>query len=110
MVMVKIVFARPKKFDGNANLFGNSRGFEHVIVGEAPSEAAAGAAKMNGNVAGRNFEYVRHSLPASLGRLARRPKLKLAVRKMREAILRLKRRMCDERIGVGGFDNFRSGP
>src|SRR6266567_4205130 len=93
VIVVKIVFTRPEKFDRNADLLGDRRGFEHVVVGEASSESPAGAAKMNGNVAGGNFQNVGYLLPTSFGRLAWRPELKLAVRKMRDTILRFERRM-----------------
>src|SRR5882724_1784252 len=109
VIVVKIIFTRPEKFDRNADLLGDRRGFEHVVVGEASSESPAGAAKMNGDVAGGNFQNVGYLLPTSFWRLAWRPELKLAVRKMRDTILRFERRMRDKWIGVGSFDNFRGG-
>src|SRR6266446_6045964 len=107
VIVVKIVFTRPEKFDRNADLFGNRCGFEHVVVGEAPSESPSGASKMDSNVTGGNFQNVGYLLPTSFGRLAWRPELKLAVRKMRDAILRFERRMRDIWVGVRRFDNFR---
>ena len=55
VVMVKIVFACPEKFNGNTDFFRDCSGFHHVIVGKATTEPATAAAKMDGDIGGGDF-------------------------------------------------------
>ena len=50
VIVVHVVFARPKQLYGNAERFGDVGGFDHVVVGETPAEAAADAGEVNGDV------------------------------------------------------------
>ena len=109
VVVVKIVFARPKKLYGNADLLGNGAGFEHVVVGEAAAKTTPGALHVHDNVVVRNAENFSALHAARFGSLARRPEFEFAVVIMRQAILRLHRCVREERIRVGGFHDFRSG-
>ena len=43
VIVVKIVFASPEKFDGNTDLLGDGASFEHVVVGETTAESASSA-------------------------------------------------------------------
>ncbi len=109
MVVVKIIFARPQQFHRHANFLGDRGGFQHVIVGQAPAESSADAANVNRDIALRHFQQLRH-LRASAGwRLAGRPEFQFAVPVMRQAVLRLQRRMRDERVGIRGFDDLGGG-
>src|SRR5579859_5045647 len=106
VVMVKIVFASPEKFDGYANFFGNRGGFEHVVIGEAAAESTAGAAKMNGDIGFGSFEDVDNHLAAASGSLDWRPDFKIAVFVVSKAILRIHWRVREEGIEVSGVDGF----
>ena len=109
VIVVKIVFAGPEKFDGHTGNLGDPGSLQHVVIGQAPSESAARAHKMHGDVALRYSEQLSNLLAASLRRLARRPHLKLALLVMRQTVLRLHRRVRQEWIGVGRLYDFRSG-
>ena len=54
VIVMKIVFACPEKFDGHSNFFSDGRGLEHVVIGEAPAESATGALQMHNDVVVRN--------------------------------------------------------
>lgn len=56
VIVVKIVFAGPEEFYGDADLFGDGTGFEHVVVGEAAAESATGALHVNDDVVVRNVQ------------------------------------------------------
>src|SRR5260370_25931383 len=109
VIVVKIVFAGPEELDGNPDLFGDGADLEHVIVGEAAAESTAGALHVDDDVIMRNIENFGDKLAAGFGRLAGRPKFKLAVVIMREAIFGLHGSMGEEGIGVSGFDDFCGG-
>src|SRR5215813_4202111 len=73
VVVMKIVFARPEKFDRRANFLRDGGRFDHVVVGEAAAEATSGAAKMDGDVCRGNLQDVGDKLAATFGSLAGRP-------------------------------------
>src|SRR5258708_29988237 len=70
VIVVKIVFAGPEELDGNADLFGDGAGFEHVIVGEATAESAAGALQVNDDVVVGNIQHFGEKQAAVLRSLA----------------------------------------
>src|SRR5216683_6512947 len=103
VVVVKIVFASPKEFHGNADLFGDGGGFEHVVVGEAAAESTAGALDVDDDVVVGNVEDFCDELAAGFGRLAGGPEFHFAVVVVSEAIFGLHGGVGEKRIGVGGF-------
>ena len=107
MVVAHVVFARPQHLHRHADLLGDRRRLAHVVVGQPPAEAAARALDVNGDVLRRDVERGRHELAPVLRRLRRRPDLHLAVAVVRRAVLRLERRVRDERIRVRGLDDLR---
>src|SRR5215469_4363761 len=64
VIVMEVVLAGPEKLHGNANLLGDGRGFEHVIVCETATEAAAGALHVHDDVARGNVEDLRNDLAA----------------------------------------------
>ena len=46
-VVRHVVFARPQKLHRHANLFGDRRGLDDIVVTQASAESAAGAQQMN---------------------------------------------------------------
>src|SRR2546422_10040946 len=106
VVVVKIVFARPKEFDRNADSLGDGGGFEHIVVGEATAEPAAGALQMDDDVVVGNVEDSCDELSARFGRLAGRPEFHFAVVVMRKAVFRLHGGVSEKGIGVCSLDSF----
>ena len=76
---VEIVFAGPEQLDGHADDLGDPGDFEHVVVGEAPAEAAAGAHQVNGDVVLGDAQQLGDVLAAGFGCLAGGPDFELAV-------------------------------
>ena len=109
VVVRHILLARPEQLDGHANLFGDIRGFDHVVVRQAPAEAAADAGEMDGDVLAVDAEDPGGLLHAARGRLAGRPDFEFAVVVIRRAVLRLERHVGKERIRVLRLDNMRRG-
>src|SRR6266567_1947967 len=109
VIVVKIVFAGPQEFDGNADLLGNGAGFKHVVVGEAATEPAAGTLQVNNDVIVGNIENFGDEQAAIFGRLAGRPEFELAIVVMGETVFRLNRSVREEGIRIGGLDGFRGG-
>jgi len=109
VIVMEIVFAGPEKLDGDADLLGDSGGFEHVVVGEAAAEATTGALEVDDDVAGRNVQKLGDLLAAGFGSLAGRPEFEFAVVIMREAVFGLHRGVGEEGVGVSGFDGFCGG-
>ena len=109
VVVMKIVFASPQKFDRRADFLGDRGGFKHVIVGETAAESTAGAAKMNRDIGFGNFQDVGNHLTAASGSLAWRPDFEIAVFVMSETVLRFHRRVSEKRIEIGSVDGFRGG-
>src|SRR6267154_2995487 len=109
VVMMKIVFASPEEFYKNANLFGDGAGFEHVVVGEAAAESAAGALQVNDDVVVGNIENSRDEQAAIFRSLTGRPELEFAVVIMGETIFGLHGSVREEGIGVSGLNCFRGG-
>src|SRR5882762_786667 len=101
---MKIVFAGPQEFHWNADFLGDRGGLQHVVVGEAAAKSSANAANVQGDIAFVHFEQLRDLSASTARSLTRRPQLQLAVFVMRQTILRLERRVRDERIGVGSLD------
>ena len=86
---------------------GDPRHFDVVLAHEPPAESAAGAHEVERHVLGRNAGAERRML---LGRnLARRPDLEPPVVEVRRGVLRLERRMRQQREEVLGFDGLRRG-
>ena len=106
-VVAHVVFARPLQLHRCADHARNPRGFHRVVVGEPPAEAAAGAQQVRRHLRRRDAERLRHGLAATFRRLARRPQLHAAVLPVRQAVLRLERRVGHERIAVGGLHRLR---
>src|ERR1700741_3800878 len=73
VVVMKVVFASPEKFDGRASFLGDGRGFDHVIVGETAAKSATGAAEVNRDIRFGNFENVGDEAATIFRSLARRP-------------------------------------
>ena len=94
-------------FTGTPALLAIARASTDVVVGQPPAEAAAGAHHVHGDVVRLHPERLATRCVPASRRLARRPDLELAVLEVRDAVLRLERRVRDERIRVGGFDHLR---
>jgi hypothetical protein len=109
VIVVKVVFASPEKFDGNADLLGDGTGFEHVVVGEATAEAASGAFHVDDDLFLRDFENLGHEFAAALGSLRGRPEFKFAVVVVGEAVLRLHGGVGEEGIIIGSGYRFGGG-
>src|SRR5260370_2640427 len=109
VIVVKIVFAGPEEVDGNADLFGDGAGFEHVIVGEAAAESAASTLQVNDDVVVGNIQHFGDKQAAVLRSLAGRPEFELAVVIVRETIFGLHGSVREEGIEVRGFDGFCGG-
>lgn len=69
VVVMKVVFAGPEKFDGNAGFLGDGSGFHHVIVGETSAKTTAGAHHVDGDVRRGNVENLGDKLAAVFGSL-----------------------------------------
>src|SRR5216684_285265 len=106
VIVVKIVFAGPQKLDGDADLLGDGAGFEHVVVGEATAESAAGALQVHNDVVVGNIQHFGDEQAAVLRSLARRPEFELAVVIVRETIFGLHGSVREEGIEVSGFNGF----
>ena len=107
-VVGQVVLPRPEQLDRRAvHLARNPRGFGHVVVQDAASEAAAHAHEVHGDVAVADAERLGNHLPAFARRLTADPHLELAVLEMRGAVLRLERGMREEGIVVGRFNRLR---
>ena len=104
VIVVKIVFAGPKKLDGDAHAFGDGTGFEHIVVGESAAESAARSLQVNNDVVVGNIQNFGHEQAAIFRRLAGRPKFELAVVIMGKAVFRLHRSMREERIRISGLN------
>src|SRR5260370_6824869 len=109
VIVVKIVFAGPEELDGNADLFGDGAGFEHVIVGEAAAESTAGRRQVDDDVVVGNIQHFGDKEAAVLRSLAGRPKFELAVVIVRETIFGIHGSVREEGIEVRGFDGFCGG-
>src|SRR5258708_694203 len=109
VIVVKIVFAGPEELDGNADLFGDGAGFEHVIVGEAAAESAASTLQVNDDVVVGNIQHFGDKQAAVLRSLAGRPEFELAVLIVRETGFGLHVSVREEGIEVRGFDGFCGG-
>ena len=75
---------------------------------QAPAEAAAHPRQVDGDVALGDAERLRDQPAPALRRLRRRPDLELAVLEVRRRVLRLERRVRDERIEVRRLDDLRA--
>src|SRR5690348_7666973 len=95
-----VVFTRPQQLYRHADLFGDPRGFGHVVVGEAASESTAAAHLVDRYVASLQSESLRDHLQSRGRGLAGRPDLELPILEMRDAVLRLERSVRKERIGI----------
>src|SRR6266853_4294404 len=109
VVMMKIVFASPEEFYRDADLFGDGAGFEHVVVGEAAAESAAGALQVNDDVVVGNIENSRDEQAAIFRSLTGRPELEFAVVVIGETIFGLHGSVREEGIGVSGLNYLRDG-
>src|SRR5690348_1232192 len=109
VVVVKVIFASPQELDGDADLLGDSTGFEHVVVGESAAESAASALQVNNNVIVWNIQNFRNEQAAIFRRLAGRPKFELSVVIMGKAVFRLHRSVREERVGIGGLNSLCGG-
>src|SRR6266849_6152605 len=99
-VVADVVFARPQQFDGRAHDLGNPRGLHHAVVVQPPTEAAADAREVNGDVALRDAKSLCNGLTAQLRRLGGRPELERTVPVVSRAVLRLERRVRKKRVRV----------
>src|SRR6266850_1506694 len=106
VIVVKIVLASPEEFDGNADLLGDSAGFEHVVVGETAAESTAGTLHVNDDVVVGNIENLGDEQAAIFRCLAGRPEFKFAVVIMGETVFRLHGGVREEWIGVSGLNGF----
>src|SRR5207253_3199014 len=109
VIVVKIVFTRPEELYGNADPFGERAGFEHVVVGEASAETAARSLQVNYDAGVGNIQNFGDEQAAICRRLARRPKVELAVVIMGEAVFRLHRSVREERIRISGLNGLCGG-
>jgi hypothetical protein len=104
--MMEIVFAGPQQLHRlTTDLLGDRRRFHHVVVRETPAKAPARAQQMDGDVAFFHAERVGDERAPLRGSLGRRPDFELPVPELCRAILRLERRVRDERKRVGAFDD-----
>ena len=94
---------------GNAGLFGDGGGFNHVVVGQAAAETSASAHDVHGDVGGGNVEDFGDQLATALGSLRGRPEVEFAVVEMRETVFGFHGRVSDEGVNVNGFDGFGGG-
>ena len=117
LVVGHVVFARPQQLDRNARqprrgpLVGDDLGdagdLDVVVAHQPASESAAGPDQMHRDVLRRNAGAQRRMLQA--GDLARRPDLEAAVVVVRRRVLRLERRVRQEREVVLGLDDLGRG-
>ena len=106
--MAHVVFTGPQQLHRRADLLGDPRRLDHVVVGQPAAEPAAGLHQVHRDVGLLDAERLRADAETGCRRLARRPQLQLAVLPVRHAVLRLERRVRDERIHVGAFDDLRA--
>src|SRR5438445_11675521 len=109
VIVVKIVLAGPEEFNGDADLLGDGAGFEHVVVGEATAESAAGALHVHDNVVVGNIENFGDEQTAIFRRLAGRPELQLTIVVVRETVFGFHGGVRQKGLGVSGFSGFRGG-
>jgi len=109
VIVVKIVLAGPEELNGDADLLGDGAGFQHVIVGEATAESAAGALHVHDNVVVGNIENFGDEQTAIFRRLAGRPELQLTIVVVRETVFRFHGGVRQKGIGVSGFNGFCGG-
>ena len=106
-IMLHVVFARPQQFDRYADFFGDPRRFHHVVVAQPTTESATGTDHVHGDLIRLDAECAGHETAATLRCLRWRPDLALAVLEVCRAVLRLHRRVRDERIHIGRFHDLR---
>ena len=82
----------------DAGLFGNVRCLHHVIVGQAPAEAAPAAHHVQGDVVFGSLQSLRHQPAATARNLAVGPDFEFAVVEVRRGVLRFQRRSVGRRI------------
>ena len=109
VVVMKIVFASPEEFYRDADLFRDGASFEHVVVGEAAAESAAGALQVNDDVVVGNIENFGDEQAAIFRGLTGRPEFQFAVVIVGETIFGLHGGVREEGIGVSGLNCFRGG-
>ncbi len=107
-VVAHVVFASPQQLHRRVDLLGDPRRFHHVVVGEPASEASAGLHQVHRDVGLLDAERLRADRETCRRRLTRCPQFELAVLPGRDAVLRLERRVRNERVHVGAFDDLRA--
>src|SRR5215472_2603572 len=103
-VVADVVFAGPDDFDGSSGGAGNERGFDGVVLYEAPAEAAANEGDVHLDAVFGNAESLRDAGCRRVGNLGGRPQLAFAVAEMRGAVDGLHRGVREEGNFVVGFD------
>ena len=98
-----VVLTRPQELHRRPGFARDPRRLHHVVVLQAPAEAAADARQVDGDVLRRDAHRPAHQFATGLRHLRRRPDLELAVLEMSRAVLRLKRGVRNERIEVLGL-------
>ncbi len=102
-VVPHVVFARPLELHRRADVPGDERGFADHVVDQPPPEPSAGARLVDRHAVREDAEQVRQHRQRSVRRLRGRPDFDPAVLVVGGGVLRLHRRMCDERIAVEAF-------
>ncbi len=93
-IVRQVVFARPLQLDRRADLLGDRRHLAHVVIGQPPAEAAAGARLVDQHFALVDAEQLGDLIERAVGRLRRRPELDAAVLVSAVQFCGSMRRMC----------------
>ncbi|MCG3189220.1 MAG: hypothetical protein LKCHEGNO_01507 [Burkholderiaceae bacterium] len=107
-VVLHVVFARPHQLDGDAaGLARDQRRLDHVVVDQAPAEAAADALLVHRHPLQRQLQQPGDECAAGGGRLRRRPQRQAVAGRIAPvpgaAVHRLELGVGDEAVGVAGL-------